>query len=176
MIKNIIKTFLSLWIIYHVFVIFVMPNSGSFLGRYFGSYLVSYANFFGLNSPWIFFSPNPPPEYKMKITLYQKDSDSVSKDQQPIEIDWPLKAQSIPISTTAIRNLYLMHFFIRAPNLIEQWLAPWFCKENNNIEFVNILIKYRTPPALDKARILTLDELNQSYEEVLYFEKSFSCP
>lgn len=167
--KIIIKTLLSFWIIYHVLVIFVMPNSSSFLGRYFGVYLVPYANVFGLNSPWMFFSPNPAPDYHMNITLYPKGS------SEPIEIQWPEKKKAILFLTPAIRNFYLMHFFVRSPQLIETLLVPWLCKQQQSTEMVNINISIKSPPSLDKARFLTHDELKHSYEEVNYFEKTYSC-
>lgn len=190
--RTFVKRLLSLWIIYHLFVIFVMPNAGSFLGRYFGSYLVPYANIFGLNSPWMFFSPNPAAEYTMNITLYpktplenasfaEKETDPLAAattevaSAPPTEIQWPIQKHAILISTPAIRNFYLMHFFIRTPQYIETLLAPWFCKENPNSESVNIYIKIKNPPTLDKARVLNDENLKNSYEEVNYFERTFSC-
>ncbi|HPI41542.1 MAG TPA: hypothetical protein PLJ21_12100 [Pseudobdellovibrionaceae bacterium] len=176
--QKMLKPILSLWIVYHLFVIFVMPNASSYLGRSLGTYLVPYANIFGLNSPWMFFSPNPAPEYIMNISLYPKNGQGNENDFSNDEVQtlhWPEKSKSILLTTPGIRNFYLMHFLIRSPQYIETLLAPWVCRQYPNTESLHINVRVKTPPSLDKSEGLKHEDLVLSLEETNYFEKSYAC-
>ncbi len=172
LLQKLLKPILSLWIVYHLFVIFVMPNASSYLGRSLGTYLVPYANIFGLNSPWMFFSPNPAPEYIMNISLYPKDGQNVEDVQT---LFWPERSKAILLSTPGIRNFYLMHFLIRSPQYIETLLAPWVCQQYPNTESIHVNVRVKTPASLDKSRALNHEDLMLSFEEANYFERSYAC-
>ncbi|MCX7977885.1 MAG: hypothetical protein N2578_02655, partial [Bdellovibrionaceae bacterium] len=49
----------SVWIVYHIVVISVIPNQSNFLNRYFEKAIVPYASQLGMNASWNFFSPDP---------------------------------------------------------------------------------------------------------------------
>ena len=58
--RFILKLILSIWLVYHLFVISVVPNFSSFAKRYGGDWLAKYANLIMINARWDMFAPNPP--------------------------------------------------------------------------------------------------------------------
>src|SRR3954467_1869488 len=66
---SILKLVFSLFLLYHLAVIVIMPNPSSLLGRKYSRYLTDYANSLGLNTTWQFFSPGPAPVFYLEYTI-----------------------------------------------------------------------------------------------------------
>lgn len=74
------KILLSVWIVYNIFVMVVMPNVGAYFGRVTQVFVTPYANTVGLNAGWNFFSPEPAQPMTLKYTVHFPD-----KVQQAIQ-------------------------------------------------------------------------------------------
>lgn len=86
------KILLSVWIIYNIFVMLVMPNVGAYFGRVTASVVTPYASTVGLNAGWNFFSPEPAQPMVLKYTVhypegYKKPVSGTIKLNQQKNID-----------------------------------------------------------------------------------------
>lgn len=64
------KILLSIWIVYNIFVMLVMPNVGAYFGRVTAAVVTPYASTVGLNAGWNFFSPEPAQPMVLKYTVH----------------------------------------------------------------------------------------------------------
>lgn len=82
------KILLSVWIVYNIFVMLVMPNVGAYFGRVTAAVVTPYASTVGLNAGWNFFSPEPTQPMVLKYTIHypaghkKPVSGSIQLDQQ----------------------------------------------------------------------------------------------
>lgn len=68
-----LKTILSVFIVFHLACIFILPNPESMLYRATAPVVTTYGNLLGMNTTWRFFSPNPMIRY-MEYTVFYRDA------------------------------------------------------------------------------------------------------
>src|SRR5579871_3993566 len=91
------KALLSVWLVYHLFCILILPNGGSFLGRYSEKYILEYGNFLGINTPWNLFSPDPAHTMYFASTIHFEGEDGQ-------EVKPPLDTFFPPEKTTTVTD------------------------------------------------------------------------
>lgn len=77
------KAFLSVWIVYNIFVMLIMPNVGAYFGRVTEKFVTHYASTVGLNAGWNFFSPEPAQPMYLKYRVnYRASAPDLSVDEE----------------------------------------------------------------------------------------------
>jgi len=145
-----LKIFLSLFLVYHLAVIIILPNSGSYLGRSTEKWITPYANYLGLNTTWNFFSPDPAQTMFVKYTVWFDDLNA-AKAKDPVEGFIPPEKEKIVLDSSKRRLLYAMRFLILDTNRMKTILAPWLCRENPGAQLVKIEHILEAIPNLEKA-------------------------
>ncbi len=70
---NLAKVLLSFFILFQIAAVFILPNPEGILYRELAPVVVTFGNFFGLNTTWRFFSPNPAVRV-LEYDLYTRDA------------------------------------------------------------------------------------------------------
>ncbi len=124
--QKIVLGFLSLGIIYHLLAVSILPNSNSLEGRVLSRWVIPYANQFGLNTPWQFFSPGPSPTFFLEYEVQMGD-DEDEGGREPLI--WPPHKQGRGYSDSYNRNLYSMRYFALNDVRLEHDFVPWLCRQ-----------------------------------------------
>ncbi len=132
--SRLLRFILSVFLLYHLAVILVMPNPGSLLGRKYSRYLADYANTLGINTTWQFFSPGPAPVFYLEYDVESADLDAESPSFQ-----FPQKRRASFYDDLYNRTLYSMRFFVLAPpETFERFFVRWLCRKHPEAESLSI--------------------------------------
>ncbi|MGE3759713.1 MAG: hypothetical protein AB7H97_18245, partial [Pseudobdellovibrionaceae bacterium] len=79
--KSFSKVLISVWLVYHMATIILMPNGTSIVGRKYQHLFLNYANSISLNTTWNFFSPDPAHTiYLEYVVFFENDLGEEIKD------------------------------------------------------------------------------------------------
>lgn len=164
-----IRIAFSLFIVFHLIVIVVLSNGGSYYGRALSPYLTSYANVIGLNSSWNFFSPDPANSMYLRVSLLNGDDYH--------EEFYPPGKEKFEWSGNQRRFLYFVRYMLVDPSRIESFLIPWFCKTHPGTERISVDFVIQPIPSLDKARfVMDLADLHEDYDNPYkYLNRTMGC-
>lgn len=136
-IQKIFKKIFFVFCIYHLFVMVVMPNSSSILGRQWGNYFAPYANLIGMNGTWEFFSPEPPHPLYFDYKVYFEND--IGEDLKPSEEgffpEWKIDRTLDP---NHIRLKNAVRFFAINRKAVEQSFVHWLCRKHEGATRVRI--------------------------------------
>ncbi|RYZ68324.1 MAG: hypothetical protein EOP09_09645 [Proteobacteria bacterium] len=169
-----LKTVASLWILYHLFVIIVMPNAGSFVGRVFQSYITPYSNTLGFSSAWNFFSPDPAHTMYVHYFVYFTNEDG-DELKESIEGYFPKEKNKGTFDPRLRRDFYLMHFLLLNPNRVGTLLVPYLCRSNPGASFVKAEFVVETIPPLDQMMTMKDDSQNELSKKLQYVKQEYPC-
>ncbi len=172
--KLLFKAFLSLWIVYNIFVMMVMPNIASFLGQAASSFVTPYANTIGLNASWNFFSPDPAHTMYIHYTAYFQDSDG-NEVKEPVEGYFPEEKNKGIKQATKKRDLYAMRFMVIEPKRLRILMGPWLCKQYPGATSIDMEHVVETVPPLAQAVTLKHETVKDLSQEVQYVRETHSC-
>lgn len=159
--RRTLKIILSLGLCYHLFVIAIVPNTGSFIERYFEGVTHKYANFLILNTNWRFFSPDPAYVMYYEYRVAWKD---VEKEELVYHL--PPDKNQMTFNPNRRRLIYTMRILMLFPDLIEEMFIPWVCRQNPGAEYIQVRQFVERVPHFEKAQIL-----KQSIEEMKEVER-----
>ena len=157
--------------LYFVSMMIVMGNGASFLGRYLSPFYVHIANTIGLNTTWNFFSPDPAHTMYIKVNYHLTSGE---------EIDSVLPEQnedgSFDFSLNKRRMSYVVRFLIIDPQKIEEFLAPWLCRQKPEAQSIFIETVVEKIPPLDKVITLKDTIFNDLIEKQTINSLNYECP
>lgn len=159
---------------YHLAVITVLANGGSFLARYWTPYLIPYANTFGLNNTWNFYSPDPAHtmylEYRVRF-----DDEQGNEVKEPIEGYLPPEKDQIVVDSSKRRLLYAMRFLMLDPDRLNSLMSPWLCRQYPGASEIAITHQLEAIPSLDSA-IVHMDTPVKELKEIVQTGRNvFNC-
>jgi hypothetical protein len=155
------KSLLSIWILYHLFVVVIMSNGGSFMARFFEHQITTYANQIGFNTAWNFFSPDPAHTMYIRYLVNYVDENG-ELTQDPVEGFFPALKNVGTFDPRERRELYLMHYFILNPERLEKLFAPEICRRYPGATSVYIDFVIESIAPLDQAAF----EKNQTMQDL----------
>ena len=168
------KAFLSLWIVYNIFTMLVMPNVGAYFGRTTSKFITPYANTMGLNAGWNFFSPDPAHTMYIRYVVRYLD-DQGNETKEPVEAFFPEeKNRSVPEASRK-RDLYAMRFMVVQPKRLRVLFGPWLCRHYPGASSVDIEHVIETVPPLDEVVYRTDETVQGLSQELQYIRESHSC-
>lgn len=128
-----LKLGLSLFLVYHLSTILLMPNSSSLLGRKTSWLFLSYANTMNFNTTWQFFSPGPSPTFYLEYEVEMPgDRESISAP-----LMYPPQRKGLVWDDAWNRRLFGMRFFALTDNQLERFFIPYLCRENPGAEAIS---------------------------------------
>lgn len=171
--NKVLKCFLSLWILYHLAVILILPNGGSYLGRRFENWLTPYANIFGINNTWNLFSPDPAHPMYFRYRVFFRN-EWLEDLEPPIEGFFPHDRDQRAPSLSEQRELYAMRFLIIDPRRVETILGPWLCRQYPGASAVKLEHIINSLPPLDRAAQGS-EDLSDMKEKIEFVNRDFNC-
>ena len=148
LLQIILKIFLSVFIVYHLTVIFVIPNSTSMVYEQLSPYVLPYGWTLRMATPWQFFSPDPADHYYFKYIVHYPNK--IKKT-----FFWPpLKKESNLMFFNHLRlTVQVFYFLIYNSGRFIRWhFLPYICSLHT--EAIKIKLKVMTvkKPTFKEAR------------------------
>ncbi|CAN5651200.1 hypothetical protein BH10BDE1_BH10BDE1_12530 [soil metagenome] len=176
--KRCLKAVLSIFVVYHLAAVIVLPMGSGLVIRELGRYFVSYANLFDLNTSWVFFSPGPSPifylEYTYTYPAKNDDDDSLNESEPQL---LPEKRVGFSVSDFYNRRLYSMRFLSLDPEKMERYLVPWLCKQDAKAESVSVRELFGEIESVEKHRgKFGADSFSDMTEPKTMPRQTFHCP
>ncbi len=175
--KPILKAFLSLWVVFNIAVIVVMPNVSSYFGRLSSRFLAPYANIVGLNAGWNFFSPDPAHTMYIHYMVYFANPDPLSEadEKEPFEGFFPMEKNKGIGPMTRQRELYVMRFMVINRTHMKYLLGPWLCRQHPGASSVDMEPVIETVAPLDQAVMQRNESMEDLSHEMQFVAERFNC-
>nr|BFD62980.1 hypothetical protein BdHM001_16610 [Bdellovibrio sp. HM001] len=180
-VKLLFKALLSLWIVYNIFVMLVMPNVGAYFGRVTANVVTPYANTVGLNAGWNFFSPEPAHPMYLKYTVYYPESENLEgetsqEEREPVEGFFPIQndKRNVP-NITHKREWALMRYMVLDAKRLRLLMGPWLCRQYPGAASIDMEHVIETIPFLDQAVRFQEESVKDLSKEVQSVRESVSC-
>jgi hypothetical protein len=165
---------LSAFLVYHLTVMIVLANGGSFLARILTPYLIPYANLIQLNTTWNFFAPDPAHTMFIKYKVEFTDADG-NDLKEPLVGYIPPEKKHIVVDSSKRRFLYAMRFLILDTNRMQTILGPWLCREHPGATRVSMENRLVTISNLDQALLDSTVIDSQTAAETTMMNFSYDC-
>jgi hypothetical protein len=147
-----LRPLFTLFLFYHLFVIVLMPNAGSILGRRWGHWVAPYANTLGMNATWEFFSPDPPQPFYFDYSVYFEDEQGEEK-QVPVDGYFPEWRTERTLHPNKIRLKNAVRFFALTRKSVEQAFIGYLCRLYPEANRVKVRQVVEVVPNLEKAKL-----------------------
>ena len=141
-----LKIFLSLYILYHLAVVFITPQKMSILYKNFGSYFVSYAQTLFIDGNWNFYIPRRSHYYNFKYTIMEGKKKTGT-------FWWPP-------SRREVKRIYLNHnrlishsrfFMVVGGRNIRRHFVPYLCDLHPSADRIVVKATLKRKPRLKNA-------------------------
>ncbi len=175
------KVLFSIFALYQIFVMCVMPNLGSYLGRSAQKYISPYASAMGLNSGWNFFSPDPAHTMYLRYYVHfedlNADGDEVkSENEKPmIEGFFPPEKNKSIAGFTRHREAILMRFMILNPKRLQYLMGDWLCRQYPGSTRVDMEHVIETIPSLVESVAFEDQDVRELSKEVQVTKAEYTC-
>ncbi len=169
-----LKIFLSLWAVYNMIVVAIVPNALSFLGRRYGAALLPYANIVGLNASWNFFSPDPAHTmyFKYQVDFLNAEGENT---QDSLFAYFPAEKNEGVMDVNRRRELYVMRFMALGSNRMQGLFAPWLCRQHPGASRISVEQVVETIPPLEEVLTLPKQSVVELSRELNYAKFDFAC-
>jgi hypothetical protein len=131
---------LTLYLLFHLFVIFITPNSQNYFGYRLIHVFKPYINFFEFSSDWTFFSPDPAPPLYIEYKVFDRDGKEMSSGT------FPESGNPFILGDRQIRRISAARFMLLGDGTAQKTLAPYLCVKNEGAFSVRLTRVYEYPP------------------------------
>lgn len=167
-----LKIALSVFLLYHLATVLLMPNGSSLTGRKLSRYFTAYANTLGFHTTWQFFSPGPSPMFYLEYEpVYAGEEENLSEAGPQY---YPPKRKGFTWSDHWNRRLFAMRFFALHPGHMERYFVPYLCRQFKDA--VALDIRSIIDQVEDIERVGLWSELRESTRRVDFPSQEYSCP
>lgn len=157
----------SLFLLYHLVAVLVLPNPGSYLDKHWGFLFYPYANTLGFHTPWQFFSPNPSRHVYFEYEIESAESDQAGR--------WPpLRSESDSLWPNYMRLIYHSRFTTSNPERKLYFLSRYLCQSVPGAERLHLKTLSEEIPTLERAA-LSPDRVMDEIEIREWSTESFEC-
>ncbi len=176
-----LKVALSLFVIYHLLAVLILPNPHSIVGRRMAPYLTPYANFFQLNTTWRFFAPDPTPNVFYEYEVIRRDwldnewDESEDWEDFAKPIRWPPDDYKGFFTENYNRLVYHSRFVTLTEQRTGQFLVPFLCRRHPEAGGISVQSVTEKVPSIDRAHLDrgSFEDLTRSFHSQAL---RFDCP
>lgn len=153
----IVRVLLSVFLVYHLLVVLLLPSGASLEARALSRILVPYANTLAMNNSWVFFSPGPSPNIYLEYELEGADLEPLVAEAEGTDIIgdepriFPPPKRTRWFNDHYFRSLYVMRYFALDPLKLERYFAPWICRRHPEAASVVVRAVVEPVPGIEKA-------------------------
>lgn len=139
-----VRVALSLVIVFQLFVVFLMPNSETWLGQRTLPWLAPYVNSLELAATWSFFAPDPgPPPVFVEWEIEDGNGDQVSTGY------FPERWEPYVLRERQNRRIAATRFIALTDERTEQVMLNYICRKNPQAYGVTLWRTVYTTPSLN---------------------------
>ena len=172
------RILLSLFLVYHLIAVVLLPNPYSVVGRVFTPLFTTYASTLGMNTTWQFFSPNPMPHRYLSYTF--SSSETAEEADKVIEGEdedhyWPPRDRSQIWRENYNRQVYHSVVTTVLRDKTPTHLIPWLCQRHPGAVSISLYAHAKQLPSIERAKIegKSIAEMAEIQDMNL---GEFSCP
>lgn len=166
--RKLAKVLLSVFVVYHLSLMMILPNAGSYLGRNFERWMTGYANQIGLNATWNFFAPDPAHTMFLQYNIHFEGAEG-EELRPPLAGYIPEEKSDVVIDGSKRRFLYAVRYLMLDPRRLELILGPYFCRTHSGASSVSIRHLLEPIPLLD------LVDIKDRPDEVKTTSLTYNC-
>lgn len=127
-----VKAGLSLFLVFHLFCVLLVPNSDNYVGNYFSKIMLPYLYFFELTNNWNFFSPNPEPPVYVEFELVDTQGQAFLSGQ------WPDARDSFFWRDRKTRRVSAADFMVNQELRAEKIMVSYLCHRDPRTHSIRI--------------------------------------
>lgn len=136
-----VKAALSLFLVFHLFCVLLVPNSDNETGEFFLEFIRPYVFFFELTNTWNFFAPNPEPPIYVDYQLVDAQGQPYLDGRWPdIKVPYFLRERQTRLITAA-------DFMVNNEVSAEKMMVNYFCHLTPRPDSLRIWRIMETVPA-----------------------------
>jgi len=150
------KIVLSLFVIFQMGAAFVLPNPESILYRKLSFIYEAYGNFFGMNTTWRFFSPNPLVR-RVSYEVFSRNSKGALEGHSE---NYPQRVDQENFRETHNRKFAHGLILITRLDILKNTFAPYICRKHPGAESVAFYAEGRELPTIESAQFFREDRAN----------------
>lgn len=139
------KIALSIFLIFHVLAIFVLPNPDSILYREWQSVFARYGSTLGINTTWRFFSPNP--------NLSTVEYEVIGMDHEPEVHRYPPSVAAVGSREAYNRLMNYAIYMAAGSRYLEDFLHPTLCKMHPGAAALSYYVISNRFPTIESAQL-----------------------
>ena len=142
---KVIRSFLTLFIGFHLFAIVLAPHPQSYLTGRALPVIGPYIKFFEFATSWGFFAPDPgPPPIFMEYELFGKTGTEIGRGR------WPDYPDPYFFEDRQMRRIQYARFLLQQYSRVEKGFVPYLCKLNPAAASIRLWrVSYPIPSAED---------------------------
>ena len=173
---RVLKTALSVFLIYHLFAVSILPMGNGLIIRELGRYFYQYANLFGFNATWRFFASGTTPSFNLEYTFtYPATGTEEDRESEP-KLFPEKRSESVGSSDYYIRRLASVQFFAISEVNTEEYLIPWLCRRDAKADGVIIRRLLADVQPIERYRIdQSAENFSQMLEPIQSESHSYTC-
>lgn len=121
-----VKIVISIFLLYHLAAVSILPNSSSMIGRKLAWLFLPYANPLLFNRTWQFFSPGPMSAFYLEYNTLTNAAPGVDEERPPYE--YPPKRKDNSPDDYYLRTYAGMRLIAMNPTTFEADFIPYLCR------------------------------------------------
>jgi hypothetical protein len=147
---NLAKVLLSIFILFQISAVFILPNPEGILYRELAPVVVNYGNLFGFNTTWRFFSPNPMVRV-LEYDLYTRDA---AGSLQSETFRHPRLLKEERFREVYNRKLNNGMYMMGQPEKLKLIMGPWLCRQHPQAETISVYARGLVLPTMEKSQLM----------------------
>ncbi len=169
------RCLLSGFIVFHLITILILPNSDSILSRQISPWLAPYANTFGLNTSWRFFSPEPSPAvYFIYDAIDEQKIKNFWHEREFVTGSWPPLTPKGMWTENIKRLVYHSRFTTSSQERTEVFFGSLLCRFYPEAGTISVRTIIKEIPSLEKAKFENLTA-KESVKDQTINQTEFTC-
>jgi hypothetical protein len=162
--QKLLKVILSVFIVFQLTCVFVLPNPDSIIYRELAPLVVTYGNFFDFNTTWRFFSPNP------MVRLMEYDVFTPGPDGKLIteSFRYPKSLEDEGSRENFNRKLNNAMYMMGRAEFLKDIFGPTICSWHPKADSIAVYMRGRVLPTIEKSKLtggerIELGEVERQY-------------
>lgn len=143
--RRLTKLLLTIFAVYHVLVIVVVPSRSNYFNAPLGPFILPYANTLSLNVSWQFFAPEPGPAVFWEAEAKQ-DGITIAKEMLPEEENLFL------LRTRYNRRVSMMRFLYTDFSRVTALFVPYICRRYPEATDVKVILSQVPFPSAEEVQ------------------------
>lgn len=177
---KVLKVALSVFILYHLLTILILPNSDSILSRKLSFLVTPYANVVGINTTWRFFSPEPSPTIHFVYDADMAEGGEVEpennfwRERGFVTGQWPPDHVDGMLTENVRRLVYHSRFTTLSRERVEKFMGSLLCRFYPKAQLVSVRAVVQEIPSIERS-LINNEEFSKNTAERDIESFEFSC-